>query len=103
MRRSCLILCSTASVVALAFAGVTRADDGTDGWSWSDAAAAVEGSASTDSGSGDPAATGLEPSPDGWSWDGTEAAPAPALEPAPAYGTDGWSWGESAEAAASSA
>ena len=95
VRRSCLILCSAASVVALAFAGVARAEDSTDGWSWSDGAAAADTSSST----GDSAATATEPSPDGWSWDGTEAAPAPEPAPAPAAGTDGWSWGE-ADAAA---
>ena len=56
MKRSCNILFGTAAlVVALAAPGVARADESSDGWSWTDNSASV----------------------DGWSWDG-ENAPAPA-------------------------
>ena len=64
MKRSCLILCSSAaSVLALALPGVGLADESTDGWSWNDGAAATT---------------------DGWTWTGDSSNPSPA----------GWSWGD---------
>jgi hypothetical protein len=57
VKRSCLILCSTAaSVVVLALPGLARAES-TDGWSWNDGAAAVANSSA-----------GGNASVDGWSW-----------------------------------
>ena len=56
MKRSFKILFGTAAlVVALAAPGVARADESTDGWTWTDNSASV----------------------DGWSWDGEDIAPAP--------------------------
>ena len=88
MKRSCLILCSSAAtVLALALPGVGLADSSTDGWSWT----------GTDGWSWTGEST--TPAPDGWSWGGGEAATA---DPAPA--PDGWSWGgDSPEAAPTSA
>jgi hypothetical protein len=57
VKRSCLILCSTAvSAVALALPGFARAES-TDGWSWNGESAAI-----VDSG------VGYTASVDGWSW-----------------------------------
>ena len=88
VKRSCLILCSSAAtVLALALPGVGLADSSTDGWSWT----------GTDGWSWTGEST--TPAPDGWSWGGGEAATA---DPAPA--PDGWSWGgDSPEAAPTSA
>jgi hypothetical protein len=56
VKRSFKILFGTAAlVVALAAPGVARADESSDGWTWTDNSASV----------------------DGWSWDGENIAPAP--------------------------
>jgi hypothetical protein len=56
VKRSFKILFGTAAlVVALAAPGVARADESTEGWTWTDNSASV----------------------DGWSWDGENTAPAP--------------------------
>ena len=47
MRRSCNILCGTAALVAaLALPGIARADESTDGWTWTDGPAATADGAS---------------------------------------------------------
>jgi hypothetical protein len=76
VKRSCLILASAVSVIALAAPGIARAE-ASEGWSWSEATPVAETS--------------------GWSWGGAEGAePAPTADPPPSEGTDGWSWGETA-------
>ena len=72
MRRSCNILCGTAALVAaLALPGIARADESTDGWTWTDGpAATADGAAATDGWTWTDAGAGA-PATDGWTWDGT--------------------------------
>jgi hypothetical protein len=64
-----------ALVVALAAPGVARADDSSDGWTWTENSASVDGWSWNEESA---------PAPAGWSWDGEDRAPAP----------DGWTWTE---------
>jgi hypothetical protein len=56
-----ILLGTAALVVALAAPGVARADESTDGWTWTDNGASVDGWSWSD-------AESPAPQPDGWSW-----------------------------------